>query len=175
MKRSLVSLSPLFSSTTLLAKTTRHAIWLAPRLRTSLQLSTLRLGASAVHTPLRLPQPPTFVSGEQSIWKFVSSKINRATHRSGINRNSGPRGGHGGGGGGSHGPWDNLRDRVNSIPQNVIFWGIMGLNGIVFVSWNLAWMKYVCHNSRCTLRQTHLTLSEGFHSKARMTHLRTYG
>lgn len=128
-----------------------------------------------MHTPLRLPQPPTFVSGEQSIWKFVSSKINRATHRSGINRNSGPRGGHGGGGGGSRGPWDNLRDRINSIPQNVIFWGIMGLNGIVFVSWNLAWMKYVCHNSRCTLRQTHLTLSEGFYSKARMTHLRTFG
>ncbi|PIL36792.1 hypothetical protein GSI_00482 [Ganoderma sinense ZZ0214-1] len=85
-----------------------------------------------------LRTPPTLQ--EQSIFKFVARSIARATHRSGINRGS--SGGYGGYNRGPNGPWQRLRNRLNAIPNNVIFWGIMGLNGLVFASWNLAWAKY---------------------------------
>ena len=41
------------------------------------------------------------------------------------------------------GPWQYFKDRINAIPSTYIFWGIVGLNGAVFVTWNLAWAKYV--------------------------------
>ncbi|KAI9001225.1 hypothetical protein BD414DRAFT_574685 [Trametes punicea] len=85
-------------------------------------------------------QPPPAALREQSVWRFVASRISQATHRSGIT-NRGSRG-HGGNGGDPQGPWQRLRARINAIPSGVIFWGIIGLNALVFVSWNVARAQY---------------------------------
>ena len=73
--------------------------------------------------------------------QFASNQVWRATHRSGIGRRLGNNGYNGGRG--PQGPWQRIKDRINAIPSSFIFWGIIGLNGVVFVSWNLAWAKYV--------------------------------
>lgn len=68
-----------------------------------------------------------------SILQFISSNVWKATHRTGGTSfaakfgNPTPRG-----------PWQKLRDAINRIPNNVIFWGIMVLNGCVFVAWQYA-------------------------------------
>ncbi|KAJ4492953.1 hypothetical protein C8J55DRAFT_602882 [Lentinula edodes] len=46
--------------------------------------------------------------------------------------------GYGGGGGSKRSPFDFL-DR---IPEDVVFWGIIGLNGAVFIMWQLAQKRY---------------------------------
>ncbi len=141
MKRSLLSLSPLLSSTRLSSGTLYHGVWLGPRLCASARHSTLG-AAGTLRQPLTLLRTPP-VSQDQSIFKFVADRIARATHRSGINRSSGG-GGYGGGyNNDPNGPWQRLRNRINAIPGGVIFWGIIGLNGLVFASWNFAWAKYV--------------------------------
>ena len=143
MKRSLLSLSPLISSARLSPGALHHGFWLRPRICVSARHSTLSTGS--LRQPLaRLWIPPSVSQEQSSIVKFVAARLLRATHRSGINNRS--RGGYRGYGGGPGGPWQRLRDRINAIPGNVLFWGIIGLNGIVFVSWNLAWAKYVSCN-----------------------------
>lgn len=141
MKRALLSLSPLLASPNVCYRTTLAG--LKPRI----SLSACSTFSTPAHTRAfhALRTPPS-VLPERSILQFLSSRISQATHRSGVRR------GRSGGsyGGGPQGPWQRLRARINSIPSNVIFWGIIGLNGIVFVSWNLAWIKYVRYslNSR---------------------------
>ncbi|KAI0829477.1 hypothetical protein BC628DRAFT_1315061 [Trametes gibbosa] len=136
MKRALLSVSPLIMPmrqcyrTTLLS-TLKTRSGFSARQPTSNSL----FAARAIHA-LRVPPPAL---REQSVWHFLSSRIAQATHRSGIRRGAPLGGGYGGGGGG---PWQRFRARINSIPNNYIFWGIIGLNGAVFATWNLAWVKY---------------------------------
>ncbi|TBU32095.1 rhomboid-domain-containing protein [Dichomitus squalens] len=138
MKRSLLSISPLLSSARLCSGPLQHGTWLGPRICTSVRHSTLSTGA--LRQPLTLLRTPPSVSQGYSVLRFVAGTLLRATHRSGLNRSS--RGGSGGYGGGPNGPWQRFRDRLNAIPGNVLFWGIIGLNGVVFVSWQWAWAKY---------------------------------
>lgn len=146
MKRSLVSLSPLLSSSRLSSRSLYHGAWLRPRFCASARHFTLGPTGTLGHplTALRTPQfsqePPTF--------KFVADRIAHATHRSGINRSRGSGGGYGGHNSGPNGPWQRLRNHINAIPGGVVFWGIIGLNGLVFASWNFAWAKYVSLDAR---------------------------
>ncbi|KAI0721848.1 hypothetical protein C8T65DRAFT_704928 [Cerioporus squamosus] len=141
-KRSLLSISPLLASNKPFSTSSLHGAWLRPRFCASTPRH-IALSSRSFHQPVTLVRAISPASSEQSIWKFVSSKVSAATHRSGISRgSSGGYGYGGGGGGGSQGPWQRFRDRINAIPNNAIFWGIMGLNGLVFASWNLAWIKY---------------------------------
>ena len=41
--------------------------------------------------------------------------------------------------------WQKISQRINRIPSNVIFWGIFGINGVVFVLWQVANTQYVSH------------------------------
>ena len=41
--------------------------------------------------------------------------------------------------------WQKISQRINRIPSNVIFWGIFGINGVVFVLWQVANTQYVGH------------------------------
>ncbi|KAI0334734.1 rhomboid-domain-containing protein [Cubamyces sp. BRFM 1775] len=134
MKRALLSFSPLISS----ARTNHRTAFC-----TGLQL---RMASSAWNPPLSCTSRPFNVfearasnARKQSVWHFVASPSFRATHRTSISKGW-SRGG--GGGGGPQGPWQRLRARINAIPSKYIFWGIIGLNGLVFASWNLAWIKY---------------------------------
>ncbi len=73
-----------------------------------------------------------------SILQFVSSNVWKATHRTGGTSFASqfgqppPRG-----------PWQKLRDAFNRIPNNVIFYGILVLNGCIFVAWQYAHAAYV--------------------------------
>ncbi|RDX53167.1 hypothetical protein OH76DRAFT_1376444 [Lentinus brumalis] len=139
-KRALLSLSPLVASTKPFSASSLHGAWLRPRFCILTPRHTA-LSLRSFHQPVRLVQANSPASTKQSIRQFVSSKVSAATHRDGISRRS--SGGYSyGGGGGSRGPWQRFRDRIDAIPNNVLFWGIMGLNGLVFASWNLAWIKY---------------------------------
>ena len=171
MKRSLFSLAPLLSSSRLSSGTLHHGLWLRPRLCASARYSTLRAAGTLPLTVLRTPPP----SQEQSIFKFVASSIARATHRSGINRGS--SGGYRGYNSGPNGPWQRLRDRINAIPNNVIFWGIIGLNGLVFASWNFAWAKYVSLDPLVLFIPDPISSDVRVlpRSKARETRRRTFG
>ena len=46
--------------------------------------------------------------------------------------------------------WQQISQRINRIPSNVIFWGIFGINGAVFILWQVANTQYVSH---CPLLQ----------------------
>jgi rhomboid-like protein len=87
---------------------------------------------------------------QPSIVQFALSKAWGATHRSRIaasgRRNSWtpppPQG-----------PWQQFIRWLDSIPSNVIFWGVLGVNGAVFCAWQLATAIYVCR-----LRYFHMYL-----------------
>lgn len=47
-----------------------------------------------------------------------------------------------------------IGDKLDQIPQDFVFWGILGLNGAVFLMWQLAKSKMVtfyCSQSHCQL------------------------
>lgn len=90
---------------------------------------------------------PSHQPTPSSVTQFLSNKVWQATHRSriprapslsGRARNSDrppsppPRG-----------PWQQLKEWINTIPSDAIFWGILGLNGVVFCAWQFAWANYV--------------------------------
>ncbi|KAH9853736.1 hypothetical protein C2E23DRAFT_727964 [Lenzites betulinus] len=161
MKRALLSLSPLVTSANLCYRTTLFSA-LKPRVCLSTTPPTLNtLSATrTVHT-LRVPPPAL---RQQSVWHFLSSRLAQATHRSGISRGAPPGGGYGGG---PHGPWQRFRARINAIPSNYIFWGIIGLNGVVFATWNLAWVKYKSTgdpSSYLWMRKQFTSSSENLHA-----------
>ena len=43
--------------------------------------------------------------------------------------------------------WQKLSQRINRVPPGLIFWGIFGINGAVFVLWQVANAQYVSHGS----------------------------
>ncbi|OSC99199.1 rhomboid-domain-containing protein [Trametes coccinea BRFM310] len=137
MKRALLSLSPLLSSANAFRGS---AFTLGLRPRICLSTRNLSLGSLPLARAPGVLQTPPRAFREQSVWQFIASRLSKATHRSGIARGSSR--GSGGYGGGPEGPWQRFRARINAIPSPYIFWGIVGLNGLVFAFWKLAWIKY---------------------------------
>ncbi|KAI0370250.1 hypothetical protein BV20DRAFT_944427 [Pilatotrama ljubarskyi] len=135
MKRALLSLSPLFRSTPACNRTFSFARF-TPHGYLSMSRSTPT--ATPFMSGLHVLRTPLSALPGESVWRFVASKIAQATHRSGVVRGA-SGGGHGGG---PQGPFQRLRARINAIPSSYIFWGIIGLNGLVFASWHLAYIKY---------------------------------
>ncbi|KAH9894294.1 rhomboid-domain-containing protein [Cubamyces lactineus] len=135
MTRALLSLSP-FSCARTYHRTVFHT---GLQLRMPSSARNPPLYCNAPGRPFNVFQAQAANARKQSVWQFVASSMFRATHRSGISRG---RSGWSGGGGGPQGPWQRLRARINAIPTKYVFWGILGLNGLVFASWNLAWAKY---------------------------------
>ncbi|KAJ3521380.1 hypothetical protein NM688_g9023 [Phlebia brevispora] len=87
-------------------------------------------------TKSRLLSQSSVAPKSPSILQFISSSVWRATHRSGGSSRNGfrpPR---------PRGPWQRFRDAFNSIPNNVIFWSIMVINGCVYMSWQFAHAQY---------------------------------
>lgn len=88
------------------------------------------------------PKPP-------SILQLLSSSSRNATHRTRITRASSrsPLRPHLPSGSfrppGLEGGWKGFVRWVNGLPQVAIIWGILGLNGIVYLMWNWAHIKYV--------------------------------
>ena len=92
--------------------------------------------------PLALPQSVVSQAPKASIVQFLSNKVWQATHRSHNTQSSRardpfrpPRP--------PKGPWQQLKDRIEAVPSNVIFWSVLVLNGIVFGAWQFGWAKYV--------------------------------
>ncbi|KAI0728741.1 hypothetical protein C8Q72DRAFT_358237 [Fomitopsis betulina] len=87
------------------------------------------------------PKPP-------SILQLLSSSSRNATHRTRITRASSrsPLRPHLPSGSfrppGLEGGWKGFVRWVNGLPQVAIIWGILGLNGIVYLMWNWAHIKY---------------------------------
>ena len=80
---------------------------------------------------------------ETTLLQFIQDRITYATHRSRLfrplSRGSRPSGRFDdGNGGGSRGPW------FNNIPDNAVIWGILGLNGLIYLAWQRAKYDYVC-------------------------------
>ena len=86
-----------------------------------------------------------------SILQFLSSQLRSATHRTtsrftrASSRSPLPPNRPGGSfrPPGSEGPWKAFVRWINGLPESAIIWGILGLNGIVYVMWNWAHVKYV--------------------------------
>lgn len=99
-----------------------------------------------------------------SILQFLSSQLRSATHRttSRLTRASSrsPLPPNRPGGSfqppGSEGGWKGFVRWVNGLPESAIIWGILGLNGIVYVMWNWAHVKYVSLFTRETCAHLHL-------------------
>ncbi|CAL1702286.1 unnamed protein product [Somion occarium] len=99
------------------------------------------LSRSAQHFRLPLTfssQATSFPTLESSsLLKFLSNNTLRATHKSRIPQAGrvrdpfrGPPP--------PRGPWQRFRQRIDSLPSQVFFWGILGLNGAVYLAWYVA-------------------------------------
>ena len=109
-------------------------------------LSTLRLsrrpGTLATRTHLTAAWQPRTSSGVLQI--FSPSRSWNATHRGWT---SGSRGSFNSPRPPRFGFWQQISQRINRIPSNAIFWGIFGINGAIFVLWQVATTQYVSHGS----------------------------
>ena len=79
---------------------------------------------------------------ETTLLQFIQDRIAYATHRSRLfrplSRSGRPSGRFDDGNeGGSRGPW------FNNIPDNAVIWGILGLNGLIYLAWQRAKYDYV--------------------------------
>ncbi|KAI0650046.1 hypothetical protein C8Q79DRAFT_363814 [Trametes meyenii] len=160
MKRALLSLSPLVASSSACYRPPILS-GLRPRLCLSMQRQTVTsvLFTRTLHVLRKRP----IAWQESPVWQFLSSRISQATHRSGISRGRVS----GGYGGGPQGPWQRFRARINAIPSDYIFWGIIGLNGVVFASWKLAWVKYQSTGDRSSytwMLENFISSSENMHA-----------
>lgn len=113
------------------------SLWPLPLRTTNLLTLTRRQFPLAF---ARHSQPHTATPSE-SVLSFVPNKVWNATHRSRIPPSHGrpnpfnqpPR----------YGFWQRLRERLDSVPTEVILYGILVLNGLVFGAWQLAWSNWV--------------------------------
>ena len=79
------------------------------------------------------------------ILQFLSpSRSRNATHRGGA---SGGRASFNAPRPPRFGFWQQISQRINKINSNVIFWGIFGINGAVFVLWQVANTQWVSYGS----------------------------
>ncbi|KAI0771890.1 hypothetical protein BD413DRAFT_475177 [Trametes elegans] len=105
--------------------------------------------SSALQRTVHAFRTPSSAIREQSVWHFGSSRHSQATHRD--RTHSDDRGGYGGRGG-SRGPWQLFIDRLNSIPSSYVFWGIVGVNSVVFAWWKVAQALYETNGDPSELR-----------------------
>jgi len=75
---------------------------------------------------------------------FSPSHRLNATHRSGT---SGGRSSFNAPRPPRFGFWQQISQRINRLPSDLIFWGIFGINGVVFVLWQIANTQWVSHGS----------------------------
>ncbi len=109
--------------------------------------------------------PARLVSHEPLLSRFIQDRARYATHRSGRLRPVNPRnggsglfgsGGFGSSGNGGSGSSGNggggKRPFLERLPDSVIIWGILGVNGLVYLAWQRASYDYVrihsCVNSQ---------------------------
>lgn len=78
-----------------------------------------------------------------SVVQFLSNNICRATHRSRTVNSSRARNFYSPPPPNSQGPWRRFVTWLDSIPHNVLFWGVLVINGAVFVAWRAATALYV--------------------------------
>ena len=101
-------------------------------LKPNLHIRSLAIRSRALHST---STPSAQSHAQSSIVQFLGSRAWRATHRdsppSSRSRNSWtpppPQG-----------PWQRFIRWLNSIPSNVILWGVLGVNGVIFVAWQYA-------------------------------------
>ena len=123
-------------------------VMLSPTLLSTLRLSR-RPGQLATRTHLTAAWQPKPSSGLLQI--FSPSRSWNATHRGWT---SGSRGSFNAPRPPRFGFWQQISQRINRIPSNLIFWGIFGINGAIFVLWQVASTQFVSHGSLLqTLRQ----------------------
>lgn len=76
-----------------------------------------------------------------ALLRFLSTSVVRATHRSRTLSSSR-----------AHnpfqppppsGPWRRFIQRIDGLPSNFFFWGILAANGVVFIAWQMAKAMYV--------------------------------
>ena len=82
---------------------------------------------------------------------FSPSRTWNATHhgsrgRASFNQPRPPRSGF----------WQQISQRINKIPSNIIFWGIFGINGAVFLLWQVANAQWVSCDSPFT-QEVHIS------------------
>lgn len=102
--------------------------------RFSCTRSTLRYSCSSTLAKAAVFPSALQPSSGAGIYKFVESKVWNATHRDTRIR---PRPGQSG----SSGPRPQQPRRppwLDSVPQDLIFYGIMVVNGVVFLMWQIA-------------------------------------
>lgn len=101
--------------------------------------------------------PARLVSHEPLLSRFVQDRARYATHRSGRLRPVSPRdggsGSFGNGGSGSSGNGGGgKRPFLERLPNSAVIWGILGVNGLVYLAWQRASYDYVrihsCVNSQ---------------------------
>ncbi|KAI0080757.1 rhomboid-domain-containing protein [Panus rudis PR-1116 ss-1] len=78
---------------------------------------------------------------ESPILQFISNNVWRATHRD-TRVQAGRARSSWGGPPPPKGPWHRFRSWIDSLPRGVILWGVLALNGAVFVAWHMAWSNY---------------------------------
>lgn len=76
-----------------------------------------------------------------TLLRFLSNSVVRATHRSRTLSSSRAR---------NpfqppppSGPWRRFIQRIDGLPSNFLFWGILAANGVVFIAWQMATAMYV--------------------------------
>jgi hypothetical protein len=117
-------------------------------------LNTLRTQRASLPNPFQARRKPLSLSftsnrlqalysqaqssnlGTGSILQFAKNTPWQATHRT-VGRAS-RHSGYGPGGGRRRTNW------LGSIPPNAIFWGVIAINGAVFIAWQFAKSNYVC-------------------------------
>lgn len=105
-------------------------------------LSTCVASNAIIAGAWRAPSTPS------SLLQFVSNGFRSETHRYGRQRLASQYGRvrppmpEGRPQGGSS--WRRFREQFDRVPQNVVLWSVLGLNGIIFLAWNIAETHWVC-------------------------------
>ena len=147
----LISRDDLLPADVLLTRSSPVSPWLTIMLSRTL-LSTLHVLRRPGQLATRTRLTPAWRAEPSSgfLQTFSPSRSRNATHRDGtsggrafFNAPKPPR----------FGFWQQISQKINRIPSNFIFWGIFGINGVVFVLWQVANTQWVNRGSPRILRQ----------------------